>query len=108
MDFIRTIERDETETWIQDLLAKEEHPYPLPFMPRNAGTGDHMYLCWRGRIIARARIIDIAPRENPVYVGTFGREVGPGSTVVVGGWEHAPRDIAYRGYQGIRYTEPLW
>ena len=84
MDFTRTIEQDETETWVQGILASEEREIPLPFMPRDASAGDFMYLCWRGRIRARAGIIDIVPRDAPAYVGSLRREVGPGCTVIVG------------------------
>ena len=106
--FTRTIPVEENAVYVDEILHRFEHRFPLAIFPQRASKGDHLDLVYRGQIVARVRIDSVVPAPGSVLIGSDQRPY-PANWLVrySSGWERAPRPIAFRGHQGIRYLDTI-
>ena len=104
--FIRTIQRQEQCAYLKEILSRTEHFIPLKGKPLRASPGDFMYLAYRGLIVGRARIDRFESVSHDVPIGfKRGPYVATWLVHYKGGWQRCPREVRYRGTQGIRYVD---
>jgi hypothetical protein len=106
--FIRTIQKKETEEYVDEILDRFDHYIPLKFNPTRAGPGDFIYLAHRGNIVGRAVISSIDEANSEVTIGAD--EIPFDARYLIrykGTWQRSPQDIPFRGRQGIRYIDKL-
>ena len=106
--FIRTIQRQETDEYVEEILSRSDHFIPLKGQPQYSQKDDYIYLLHNGLIIARAKISRLEPTVQPVKIGSEKREFPAGCLVwYKGGWEKPKICRQLRGFQGIRYLDTL-
>lgn len=106
--FVRTIPRNEKPEYVDKILSRSDHHIPLKFEPRRARAGDFIYLAYRGGIVGRAIIDTIRPIASDVPIGPDGRPYHAQWLVRYrGSWQCSPRQMPFRGYQGIRYLDTM-
>ena len=104
--FIRTIPRKEEPRYVEEILSRRDHFIPLKGQPKRAKPGDFLYLAYRGLIVARARIDRFESVNRNVPIGPDGRCYHARCLVHYrGGWQRCPRDVPFKGSQGIRYVD---
>lgn len=104
--FTRTIPTGKGEGFVEEILSRADHLIPLTFRPTKAGSGDFIYLVFRGVIVGRARISAIHPADSDVATG-IQRYPRWAKWIIkyVGRWERPPKSIQVQGHQSIRYLE---
>ena len=106
--FIRSIPKNECINHIREILSRSNHYIPLKFVPRCAMPGDFVYLAYCGRLIGRVRISEIKTVNSDTRIGST-KEIFNAKCFIMykGPWQKPPREIVYRGVQGIRYLKRL-
>ena len=102
--FTKTIPAGKTVAEVDALLAERDHFLPLAQTPTRAQAGDFVYLIYRGRISARARIRAL----EVVKPGVMAEERADAAWArclvhYAGEWETPGRDIPAQGHQSVRY-----
>ena len=106
--FIRTIQRKEQRCYLEEILSRREHFIPLKGRPLRAKPGNFVYLAYRGSIVGRARIDRFESVNRNVPIGTDGRCYHARCLLHYrGGWQRCPRQVPFRGSQGIRYVDTV-
>lgn len=106
--FIRTIQREELPSWIEEVLSRRKSFLPLPFFPGRALPGDFVYLAFRGSLVGRARILNVEETDDVVRISSIQRPFRARSKMhYTQGWSRAPGHVPFRGYQGIRYVDTM-
>jgi len=106
--FTRTIPVEENAAYIDEILHRFEHHFPLAFFPHRAKKGDHLYLVYRGHIVARIRIDVIDPAPGSVPIASDRRSYDARWLIrYSSGWQRNPVSIPLSGHQGIRYLDTV-
>lgn len=104
--FVRSIQREETPRYVDQILGRYKHHIPLKIKPSRAIPGDFIYLAYRGEIIGRALISEIIPRSGLVPISSDQIPFDAKFLVCYQhGWQKPPRIISFKGTQGIRYVD---
>ena len=104
--FTRTIPTEKGQAYVNKVLSRPDHFVPLAYRPARAGSGDFIYLVFRGVIVGRARIIRIDAIDRGD--SSEGGQYPSWARWVVryaGEWENPPREILVQGHQSVRYLE---
>ncbi len=104
--FTKTIPAGKTNAEVEALLAGRDHFLPLAQTPTRAQAGDFIYLIYRGRIYARARIRALEA-VKPVVMGEERAGAAWARCLVhyAGEWETPGREIRAQGHQSVRYLD---
>ena len=106
--FIRTIQKDETEEYVKEILSRKDNFIPLKNRPQNAQPGDYIYLLHNGRIIARAKITALEPTDQYLRIGSAKQPFRAKCLVrYKDSWQKPEVVHELRGFQGIRYLDTL-
>jgi hypothetical protein len=106
--FIRTIPREEQDWYVKEILSRTDDFIPLKGKPLRAKPRDFMYLVCRGLILARARIDRIQSGNFIVLIGSNQHPYQAKCKVRYrGGWQRCPRQVPFKGSQGIRYVDTV-
>lgn len=112
MDITRTIQKEESEEWVDALFdgTLTETDFPLHAVPKDVAPGDWLYVIYRGKIVGRCRSSSIVRADEPVWVGSDEHVVDARCVITVEcPGERAPVEIRRKGHQFIRYdTVPEW
>ena len=104
--FTKTIPMGKTEAEVEALLAWRDHFLPLAQIPTRARVGDFIYLIYRGRISARARIRALEVVKRGVMAEErAGAEWARCLVHFAGEWERPGRRIPAQGHQSVRYLD---
>jgi len=104
--FTRTIPTEKGQAYVNKVLSRPDHFVPLAYRPARAGSGDFIYLVFRGVIVGRARISRIDPVGSAAPVGM--RWFPNWARWIIryrGRWQKPPREIPVQGHQSVRYLE---
>ena len=104
--FTKTIPAGKTEAEVEALLAGRDHFLPLAQTPTRAQAGDFIYLIYRGRISARARIRALeVVKPGMMAEERAGADWARCLVQYAGEWERPGREIPAQGHQSVRYLE---
>ena len=104
--FTKTIPVGKTEAEVEALLAGRDHFLPLAQTPTRAQAGDFIYLIYRGRITARARIRALeVVKPGMMAEERSGAEWARCLVHYAREWELPGREIPAQGHQSVRYLE---
>ena len=104
--FTKTIPAGKTEAEVEALLARRDHFLPLAQTPTRAQVGDFIYLIYRGRIYARARIRALEMVKPGVMAEErAGTKWARCLVHYSGEWERPRREIPAQGHQSVRYLD---
>src|SRR5262245_39816917 len=119
MNFLRTITRDEKQTYVEKLFVAGQQPadpdgtaapifpifWPVPFVPREALSGGFSYLVHDGGVIGYARVASVEVIDAVVPVGSEGEPVAANAKIHIdGAYARISPPLPASGFQGIRYT----
>ncbi len=104
--FTKTIPAGKTEAEVEALLVGHDHFLPLAQTPTRAQAGDFIYLIYRGKISARARIraLEVVKRGE-MAEERAGAEWARCLVHYTGAWEKPGREIPAQGHQSVRYLD---